>query len=218
MRHGAFVGGGLLNENRRGAETNALIHVTDIYPTVMDLIGAKATNNSVLDGMSVLNVIQYNDVSPRSEILHNIDPCNCESNLGICGAIRINNWKLVVGNEVTKKTQCFSDWSCPNVDVNTVGTSTINCGGDPPILNMTTDCPYNGDACLYDLSNDPCEYYDVKHKYPDAYNQLLNRLMYWNKTQAYPLNLLYPTQPNASNPEWHNGFWSPWMNLSKSQS
>ena len=72
VRHGAFVGGGLLNENRRGKVSNELVHVTDIYPTVMELIGAKATNDSVLDGMSVLNVIQYNDVSPRSEILHNI--------------------------------------------------------------------------------------------------------------------------------------------------
>eukprot|EP01083_Nonionella_stella_P251292 867163_1 len=88
VRHGAFVGGGLLNANRRGQITNALIHVSDIYPTIMELIGSKATNNSVLDGISMLNVIQYNDVSPRSEILHNIDPCGCQSKLGICGAIR----------------------------------------------------------------------------------------------------------------------------------
>ena len=216
VRHGSFVGGGLLNDDRRGKMSNELVHVTDIYPTIMELIGAKATNNSVLDGMSMLNVIQYNDVSPRSEILHNIDPVDCKSNLDICGALRLDNWKIVIGNEVNSKSNCMSDWSCPNVDENKVGLPSIHCGGNgPPKINMSTDCPFNGDACLYDLSNDPCEYYDVKNKYPDAYNELLQRLMYWNKTQAYPLNLIYPEEKNASNPQWYDGFWSPWQNLSE---
>ena len=93
MRADGFVTGGYLNAKQRGKMTEAMMHSTDWLPTLCDVVGVTPLNKSILDGMSMLNVIQNNEKSPRTEILHNIDPVNCP--VDICGAIRFCNLCLI---------------------------------------------------------------------------------------------------------------------------
>ena len=181
---------------------------------------------SILDGYSQLDNIktgvQNGEIyKPRSEILHNIDLQGC--NLTICGGLRMNQYKIVVGQEVTDINDiCRSTW-CQLNDTNQTET-TVQCvkngdgnNYDYPIVNETyiqNNCPYNGEVCLYDIVNDPCEWYDIKDQQPTIYEQLYQRLLQYNVTQAYPLNLLYPENDTAANPQnpGMGGFWGPWVN------
>ena len=179
-----------------------------------------------MDGYSQLKNIKvgvkngeiYN---PRQEILHNIDPINC--NLTICGGLRRNQYKLVVGWEVTDTNNiCRSAW-CPLPDVNQSMT-TVQCvqsgngnNYDYPNVNETyieNNCPYNGEPCLYDIVNDPCEWYDISNKEPTIYLEMYQRLLQYNATMVTPLNLLYPENATAANPQnaGMGGFWGPWIN------
>ena len=216
VRGDGFIGGGLLDKNRRGKISEELIHITDWYPTICEMAGCIPTNRSVQDGFSALGIIQNNTKSLRDQILHNIDPESCNfTKFEICGAVRMNlnsgHFKLVIGNEVAGG---HSEWA-ELQDVNyTNAVPTVDCKGLPPKVNHT-ECPYNGEACLYKLDDDPCEYYDVKGKYPNEYKTLMDRLYYYNSTMVTPLNLIYPDDPSGANPKQFGGFWSPWRNISE---
>eukprot|EP01084_Bolivina_argentea_P003676 6916_1 len=216
VKGAGFISGGWLNDNRRGKQMNALMHITDWYPTFCDIIGIEPTNKSILDGYSQLDNIQNGETdiyAPRSEILHNIDPINCPiKQFDICGGIRMKNWKLVIGSEVTMPSP---GWY-PLDDVNQNYT-TIQCSNNdgnynyPPLQN--NECPFNGKACLFDIVNDPCEYYDESQNESAIYKQLYDRLLYYNSTMVTPLQLLYPVNSTAANPDNFGGFWSPWINI-----
>lgn len=64
-----------------------MIHVTDMYPTIMQLVGSEPTKNKPFDGMDVWTTIAEGAPSPRNEIVYNVDP--------MAGAVRQGDWKLV---------------------------------------------------------------------------------------------------------------------------
>jgi arylsulfatase A-like enzyme len=66
---------------------DSMMHVTDLYPTLAGLAGAKLGKNKPLDGVDVWPTISEGKPSPRSEIVYNIDP--------LAGAVRQGDWKLV---------------------------------------------------------------------------------------------------------------------------
>lgn len=161
------------------------------------------------------------DYSPREHIVHNIIPSSvCESNSGLCGAIRYRNYKLVVGSEVSESTQCWSTWcvllSAKHGD-RFVSTQTIQCtekgNYDFPIVDFENDCPYNGEPCLYDLDEDPCEYYDIKEAEIEIFDFMWDLLLEYNESAATALKLEFPDEDEAANPDNFGGFWSPWMSL-----
>eukprot|EP01083_Nonionella_stella_P068858 183142_1 len=213
-----FVTGGWLNASRRNTQMNALMHITDWYPTLCDIVGIKPSNASLLDGYSQWSNIQKGETdvyTPRTEILHNIDMQGCH--LPVCGAIRMKQYKLVVGQEVIDTANvCRTGW-CPLDDVNQNDT-TVQCTADgnynyPNISKLihNASCPYNGEPCLYDIVNDPCEYYDIKYDHADVYHMLYNRLLYYNATAVEPLNVLFPQNTSAADPQKLGGFWGPWV-------
>eukprot|EP01084_Bolivina_argentea_P274855 468610_1 len=227
VKGAGFISGGWLNKTRRGKTMNGLFHITDWYPTLMDIVGIKASNSSILDGYSQLNNIQIGEsdiYSPRSQIVHNIDPVGCTNNMTICGGIRMKDYKLVIGREVDKKSTdgngCMNDcgW-CPLSDVNQNYTS-IQCsvnGGNYGFPNLTqnyikNNCPFNQKPCLYNIVSDPCEYYDLSQNDTQMFEKIYNRLLYYNSTMVTPLSLLYPVNSTAANPANLGGFWGPWIN------
>ena len=194
---------------------NALMHITDWYPTLCDIAGVKPSNESILDGYSQKNNIYNGETdlySPRSEILHNIDPDGC--NITICGGIRMKQYKLVVGKEVIdEKNLCRSGW-CPLNDTDQNG-ATVQCtksNGNYNYPDLTqkyiqSHCPFNEQPCLYNIEDDPCEYYDIKANNTDIYNEIYQRLLQYNATMVTPLNLIYPENDTAANPKNLGGFW-----------
>lgn len=215
LRGDAFITGGYLNKNQRGKISQALMHSTDWLPTLCDIVGIKPLNESILDGMSMLNVIQNNAKSPRTMIIHNIDPIGC--NEPICGAIRMNEWKLSVGKQVMQKNLCGSGW-CYTYEIHNgtmYNNTTVNCGnnGHVPIQNYSQP-PYNGQPVLYNITDDPCEYNNVADENKDIVQQMYQLLVKYNSTQATPLQALNEAVPNESNPINFGGFWTPFRNSS----
>merc|ERR1719356_586291 len=98
----AFVTGGYLPDHRRGERMNALMHISDWYPTLCTLVGIEPAGpgrDQPLDGVDQLSNILDGETdiySPREHIVHNIRPSSvCSSNSGLCGGIRWRNYKLV---------------------------------------------------------------------------------------------------------------------------
>ena len=78
-----------------GAVARGLIHMVDVYPTLLKLAGGslESTKGGPLDGKDVWTTISKGQSSPRDEILINITPFN--------GAIRCGDWKLVCNGHLT---------------------------------------------------------------------------------------------------------------------
>ena len=99
-----------------GRVSRSLMHITDIYPTILALAGLNSDNNMLssyvrdylktLDGFNVWDTISKDGHSSRREVLVNIDPRQDrwgESlypdifDTGIRAAIIYKKWKLITG-------------------------------------------------------------------------------------------------------------------------
>jgi arylsulfatase A-like enzyme len=66
---------------------DGLMHVVDMYPTIVGVAGAKLGKNKPLDGLDVWSSISEDKPSPREEMVYNVEPYRA--------AIRKGDWKLV---------------------------------------------------------------------------------------------------------------------------
>jgi arylsulfatase A-like enzyme len=73
---------------KAGAVVNEMFHITDWYPTLLSLAGAKTEQRLPVDGKDIWASVADGKPSPRDEILHNVEPTR--------GAIRKGPWKLIV--------------------------------------------------------------------------------------------------------------------------
>ena len=72
---------------RAGTTVNEMIHVVDMYPTLVNLAGASTAKSKPLDGLDVWPAVSEGKPSPRTEIVYNIEPFRA--------AIRQGDWKLI---------------------------------------------------------------------------------------------------------------------------
>ncbi|MDR3182106.1 MAG: arylsulfatase [Planctomycetaceae bacterium] len=70
--------------------SNELIHITDLYPTLLNIVGASTEQRLPLDGVNQRDTILEGKASARKELLHNAYDDR--------GAVRVGSWKLVLTN------------------------------------------------------------------------------------------------------------------------
>jgi arylsulfatase A-like enzyme len=66
---------------------DGMMHVVDMYPTLVSLAGGQLGKNKPLDGMDVWATISEGKPSPRTEVIYNIEPFRA--------GVRQGDWKLV---------------------------------------------------------------------------------------------------------------------------
>ena len=89
----------------------------------------------------------------------------------------------------------------------------IKCG---PVPEHVRHCGGKGfEPCLFNITADPCEYYDLSEKFPDVYQMMLDKLEEYHKGMV-PAKFNSTTDPQ-SNPKLHNGVWEPWAVLDKTE-
>ena len=66
-----------------GSESDALLHVVDLFPTFAGLAGADTTSGLPLDGLDAWGAIAEGAASPRTEVVYSLD------------VIRVGDWKLI---------------------------------------------------------------------------------------------------------------------------
>jgi len=79
--------------------TNALMHVTDMYPTLLVAAGAKLDQRKAIDGFDQWPAIRDNKASPRREVLLSVEDLR--------GGIRIDDWKLIVHASLPQRLELF---------------------------------------------------------------------------------------------------------------
>eukprot|EP01083_Nonionella_stella_P157385 510957_1 len=231
IRGTAFVSGGYLHVSRYGQVSNELLHVTDFYPTLCEIAGINATDHADLDGKSFLPILQQeHGASQRDEVLLNIDPVGCNNTWNVCGAIRIGDWKLLVGNIGNQVTTlrdphgamdniCVAGWctktefSIDEYETSLLPDATVQClfkniTQQLDISSIYNTCPFNGEPCLFNITDDPCEFYDVKASNTDVFNQAMDRLKFWYTQMVTPLSTLNVEADPNDMP--NNTHWMPW--------
>ncbi|RWS14961.1 arylsulfatase B-like protein [Dinothrombium tinctorium] len=217
VRVPAFIWSPLLKKS--GYVSEAMMHITDWFPTVLEAVTGKNFESERIYGRSMWQTLSNNSSSPRNEILHNIDP------IWNVSAITVNEWKLVQGLVFPK----WSGWypplgtflpSKPRVESKaeqvlkflnrtpkyTIFENTrVRCGKKPP--NASTNCKPDIEPCLFHIASDPCEYNNVAQLYPQIVKELFSKIETFNKTSVRPGN--QPLDP-CSWPPLHHYSWSNW--------
>ncbi|GFY77060.1 arylsulfatase I, partial [Trichonephila inaurata madagascariensis] len=189
IRVPAFIWSPLL-QLRKPRVSMQLMHVTDWLPTLYRAAGGDPRNLGAIDGQSVWEALVTNSRSPRTLMLHNIDPIYNVSSL------RRGDLKLITGNLTTgleswsgkavledmDKPQSMDEWVFKNGStvrdiLRKVGMylpkkddtwrkgSEVKCDGVPETANQCNplDAP-----CLYNITADPCEMNNIADRHPEV--------------------------------------------------
>lgn len=181
-----------------------LMHVSDWFPTLFALGGGDPSSLDGLDGFDMLKAIVGNTSSPRTELLHNIDPLEGLDEARGFGtsAIRVGRFKLIIG------TPGNDQWfRAPGCDA-------LRC---PPILESSAaGCSLTKSSThtwLFDLGSDPGERCNLAQSMPEKVQALLKRIAAYNATAVPALD---PPDDPASDPAKQigpftpRGCWGPW--------
>ncbi|XP_022097134.1 arylsulfatase B-like [Acanthaster planci] len=208
VRAVGFVSSPLLPKAVQGTINTQLIHVSDWLPTLVRSVAGGHTNNiKPLDGYDVWKTISKGDVSPRKEILHNIDPMfnltvlTDEDNAFLASlpgevkfdprvraAIRVGDWKLLTGTSGTDY------WVQPPEYAHAILIQA--CAG------------YADTIQLYNIRYDPNESCNLARHKKDIVLRLLRRL-YAYQSGAEPVD--FPERDVRADPQLHGGFWEPYL-------
>ena len=84
----------MINRDRRGLRSEAMIHITDWFPTILKL--AKYDKYINTDGEDIWSVIKEGNKGTRDTIVYNLDMDDQSGNFQF--GIRKENWKLLWGH------------------------------------------------------------------------------------------------------------------------
>ncbi|XP_053392145.1 arylsulfatase J-like, partial [Mercenaria mercenaria] len=185
IRSVGFVNSFFFDKNRRGSVTNELIHVTDWFPTLINVADGNLKGTQYLDGHDQWKTIRYGIPSTRTEILHGIETVDKSSNRAVfesifntsrTASLRVGIWKILTGLQGSSSRRNKSSL----------------------LANVR----------LFDIKNDPQERTDIAPLFPDIVTNMLQRLERYQRRMVSCHN---PEIDPLANPKYHNGFWQPWQ-------
>jgi arylsulfatase A-like enzyme len=88
----------------------SMVHVTDMYPTLLKLAGGKPEQPKKLDGFDVWGAITGSSVNPRREMLINVED--------VRGAVRVGEWKLIARATLPSRIELFNVANDPGETTN----------------------------------------------------------------------------------------------------
>ena len=184
-----------LLENR-GQISSEMIHVTDWFPTIVNLAGGSVAGLP-LDGYDIWDTLSRGKPSPRKEILHNIDPMDTHwdptpGKYKHCrqAAIRVGDWKLLTG--------------CPG-NGSWVPPPESSYHNKPGVVNVFDNI---NSTFLFNIREDPEERNELSSAFPEMVSLLMKKLKEYNST-AVPVR--YPDPDPLSKPELYGFVWTPWV-------
>ncbi|XP_067057174.1 arylsulfatase B-like isoform X1 [Acropora muricata] len=214
VRSTGFVHGKMLK--RKGAKCDGLLHISDFFPTLINLAGGKfdPRNPIPVDGFDVWKTISQGDPSPRTEILLNID--NVDPNATLPGiyqgmGLRMGSMKLLMNVPNTtwfKPPELGGDFPEELLSNGLIAEET-----DEDVLKALMDnyllTAGTLEVALYNITADPEERNDLSQVLPDVVKKMKERMDYYINSSVPPL--FKGTDPNALKIARKNGIWGPWM-------
>ncbi|XP_038049342.1 arylsulfatase I-like [Patiria miniata] len=202
VRGTAFVHSNLLKKTPR--ISHDMLHVSDWMPMIYGLAGGDVSTLKDLDGYDIWPTISLGQKSPRSEILLNIDTEAAVS------ALRMGDLKIINGDVQRGK---WSGWYEPEglpphyvPPPPPASAFAVHCPTKPS--NASTNCNPFEATCLYNITHDPCEFYNIADWNQDIVDSMTKRLDEYKASMVPARNK--PIDPNA-NPALHGGYWVPWV-------
>ena len=110
-----------------GSTVKAALHMVDWYPTLLKLAGVSTDQKLPLDGRDAWPAITEGAASPHDAILLNTTPTG--------GAIRVGEWKLIVGGDMPDTEDGFS----PTGKVKKKGKKKADKGPRVELFNLAED-------------------------------------------------------------------------------
>ena len=210
--------------HKSGYVSNHMMQVIDWLPTLLHAAGYEVSKlPRDLDGVDQWGVLSDNTEPVRTEILHNID--------GKLQGLRVHDMKIITGE--TEGTGWYPpEQITEDQEVNITHTShlfhtdlsavlqelgrrphegdpvSIKCGPKPS--NASKACKSDKAPCLFNVTSDPCEYFNLADRYPSLVQSLSDRLAFYNKTAVPPRN---KKDDPAGWPINNDLAWKPWLNL-----
>ena len=162
----------------KGRQVDEPVIGTDFYPTFLDLAGLDLPDDYILDGQSILPLINGRETQREPLFWH--FPAYLQSYAGLkdhsrdtifrtrpVSVIRDGDWKLMLFHE---------EWSLD--------------GGREAIST-------NNSIELYNLNEDEGEKTNLAHSLPDKRDELLDKLIHWQQDIGAPI-------PDKKNPDYLN--------------
>lgn len=209
-----FVSGGRIKQSK--VKSYNFMHVSDWLPTILHATKCpKVPGTQPLDGFDQWEAILQKEPSPRTDLLHNIDPLKGKPieavvvdgvDITIHTAIRSGPWKLLTGNPG------FGKWVEPPELNNSVSKHHLsdlsNVEWTHPSGKFEDRAPRIAKVRLYHIDSDPYERDNVSKLFPNVVTELLRKISAYNAT-AVPCR--YPPGDEKSDPRYHGGYWLPWV-------
>lgn len=185
VRVNAFLSGGFVPSENRGETSQDLIHITDIYATLVYLANGRPSGG---DFAALLK-----DEAAEHAGLPPVDSINFWPTLfGSKGnpekrvEIHLSDQALISGKyKIVVGVQHMDIWQGPSYP-NATGRQPCQEVECPfvPGLDFKSDC--GADGCLFDVFADPTEHEDIASKLPDVRASLLARLADLNRGNFNP--------------------------------
>ncbi|XP_065188907.1 arylsulfatase B-like [Sycon ciliatum] len=210
VRGTAFVHGAGVDVSNKN--TSAMMHATDLFPTIIAAAGGNTEGTLPLDGHDLWPILSTGSgESPRTEILHNYDPLATGGDKGCCGyaGLRSGEWKLLIGPGAPDGWYPEPSWEGDRSLLHDA-TSAPLVSDLPDILDILGPDAANHTVYLFKPREDPEERNNLATSETAIVTQLTAHLQMQYIAHAVPDG--HTASQPAANPKNFNGYWTPWVN------